>query len=84
MIEKVKDELDLLKGGIKIFLKLVLYFISFIIFLSIMSFLWVLNTTELQRENNESIENIITIGISLILTGFVIGYFESKVKTKKD
>lgn len=80
MIEKIKEEFELLKDGMKVVIKLLFYLISFIVFVAIMSYVWAKNTTEIQRQNNESIENIVAIIIPLILTGFVIRYVESKLK----
>lgn len=80
MIEKIKEEFELLKDAIKVVIKLLFYLISFIIFVAIMSYVWVKNATEIQRQNNESIENLVAIVIPLILTGFVIRYVESKLK----
>ena len=47
-----------------------------------MSYLWGKYTTKIQRQSNESLEDIIAIVIPLILTGLVIQSVESKVKGK--
>ncbi len=82
MIERIKEELELLKDGMKVVIKLILYLVTFIIFVAVMSYIWVKNTTEMYRQNNESIEDTVAIIIPLILTGFVIRYVEAKLKDK--
>ena len=82
MIEKIKEELGLLKDGLKVVLKLIFYVGVFFLFFVIMSYLWGKYTTKIQRQSNESLEDIISIVIPLILTGLVIQSVESKVKGK--